>query len=214
MKLTLEEIEKNFSSPITPELCRESMNNLLVNYNSFQNISTRYIVSRFDEEPYDYYPFTKTEPPGRIAKPPKNIQEVENVYKNLVSEGTIPRNINIKIKTVHSRINQGRANDQVITFIQNGSLENFLNTNYKLQNMDNSVKVLSTTIFGKPRGMLTMSNIEVKYKEEAKRRLTTPIDIAFKEGYVCVVPSGKILISPHQILRATKELIQNPYKVV
>jgi len=183
----------------------------LVEYHSFQNISTGYVISKFRKEIEDYYPFTKAEPPERIKNYLKDMRCVENAYNKLASE-RIPEDI--CMRTIHMKKNAiGRANDKVITFIHSGRLENFLDLNYRMPSINQSVEIISTKFFKRPSGVLAIDNLERKFGEEAREKHTTPLDIAFREGYVFIMPSGKILLSPQHILDAAKS-VQNKYEII
>jgi hypothetical protein len=207
-RFEIDEIERIFLSQSTPEAFKDAMNSLLVDHSGFRNSDkTGYIMSYFKDEIEDFDPFTTHKPPARIKSPSRDVISLKSEYKELASDGLEPKYI--IIKTVHRK-----GADNVITFINSGTFRDFSNVNYRMPSVKDSVKVVSTKSFGNVSGMLTRPNIEVKFMEKAKERYTTPLNVAFDEGYVCMLPSGKIQMSPIQILNAAKKSIQNPYEIV
>lgn len=204
MNFTLEEIDRIFSTRPTPETAKDVMNSLLVDYNGFTNIEkTGYMMTYFQGEDEDYYPFTLAEPPPRFRSPPRDDVSLKSEYGRLASKGLEPKYI--IIKTVHKK-----GPDSVETFIDSGTFRDFCNVNYRIPSVNKSVRVVSTRAFGKVSNLMPLSGIQKTFKEKAEENKTTPLTEAFDKNYACILPSGKLQVSPMQILRATREISLEP----
>lgn len=195
-KFELDEIEKVFSSRPTPEIFKDAMNSLLVDYNEFMNIRTGYIMTYFRGEEEDFDPFSTVEPPERFKNPSRDVTSLKSKYKTLASNGLEPKYI--IIKTVHSK-----GPDSVTTFINSGTYKDFCDNN-RMPSVNESVRVVSTKVFGRVSGVMNKSKLEEMYKEKAKEKNTTPVIAALDDNYACILPSGKMRITPMQILNATR----------
>jgi hypothetical protein len=207
-KFKIDEIEKVFLSRPAPETFKDAMNSLLVDYNGFMNIDkTGYMMTYFKGEEEDFDPYTNCESPKRFRSPSRDVTSLKSEYKRLASEGLEPKYI--IIKTVHRK-----GADSVTTFINSGTFRDFCNVNYRMPSVNESIRVISTKAFGKVSGMMNKSKLEDMFKDKVNEKNKTPLIAAFNDNYACILPSGKLQMSPMQILKATKESIQNPHEIV
>ena len=199
-KFTIGRIERIFSNfpPPTPELFKDAMNSLLVDYNGFLSKSINYYVFIDQKMKENYEPFTNIKIP-KSSGPLKDIKCVEFVYNNFASQGIVPKDISI-------RMDHNRGSDRVTTLIRHKNIYNFKN-NCRLPSINDYVSVISTTSFGFNDQISTMKAKKM-FEEEAKKKNRRPESLALEKGHICIPSSNRYWMHPSKILEATKNEMQ------